>query len=355
MDQNNLNNNEQTTSQSTSVTSTPETSQPVVQPTIATPVAPQPNPIQPEVVDPEKQTSENVTQVSTEQLNNIGEANIAADNAVEESTVVEEKKPKDSSGINKALLIEVIVLAIAVVGLIGYIVYDKVIANSNNESMLTEKTTSVSSNGKTDNTKTAKLLDNELTIAKICTNTSGVCNKEVGKFTLAGTEHTLKVNIDMDDLNNEKLYTQLGNSEIALKNSEKANVIIIDSKRIPIGFNYKFDKIVKIGDNYLAIGVDETIDTGYEIRIYNSNLNLVKTYHSIHVPKEVARDEKMAKNYLEYFKVESESFTRYLCNTSKDTGDGKNQMLEKYKVTITNGNFTENKVSEVNEYCSAQD
>ena len=261
---------------------------------------------------------------------------------------------------NTGLKVLVGILLVLVIVMGGFIFYREVL-DKKEEPKTKEPTKKDSSKPATDNTNKngtsdkTTLLDKELTIQEICTNTTGVCEKEVGKFILGGKEQNLKVNINMDDPNNENLYEQLGNSEIAVKNSEKSNAIIIDSKRIPIGFNYKLDKIVKIGDNYLAIGVDETIGTGYEIRIYNSNLNLVKTYHSIHVPKEVARDENMAKNYLEYFKVENGSFTRYSCDTSKDTGDATNQMLEKYKVTITNDNFTENKVSEVNEYCSAQD
>ena len=340
-----------------------------------------------EIVETPAEVSENVqtqTAVAQEKIaqNSTENAVETQNNNVEQIASIEltntPKNEKTGSNTNKTLLGLVILLFIIVLGLTGYIVYDKFIANdkpktsnsseqtTNNGEQVTNDNTNatddvITNNKDSDTSKNeivsegSKLLNEELTIDKICTNTSGICNKEVGKFTLNGIEHTLKVNINMGDENNATLYEKLGNSELAVKNNEKANSISIDSKKIVLGYNSSLDKIVKIDDKYLAVGVNVGFNTGYEIRIYNSNFNLLKTYSSIHVSKEIARDEKMVKNFSEYFKVVNNTFTRYSCNTSKDTGDGTNQILEKYKVTIVNGNFTESKESQVTEYCSAQD
>ena len=62
----------------------------------------------------------------------------------------------------------------------------------------------------------------------------------------------------------------------------------------------------------------------------------------------------MKDTFKDYFTVEGNTFTRYTCDASKDTGDGTNQYLVKQLVTINDGNFEEKELSRVKEYCSAQ-
>ena len=304
----------------------------------------------------------NNTQSNTSENNQILNQNF--DN-VEQLEIPEEEIKSPRKNIFFKILL--IILVILVICFIMYVLYDKVLKNkifSKEEQKTVEKKDSISQdelipkeifdNPSEPESVDATVLNKELTLKEICTNKTGICNKQIGEFKLGENKHILKVYINMSDLNNEKLYEKLNNSELALKNSSESNAIIVDSKRIPIGVNSEFDKIVKLNDNYFAIGVDKNVNNRYEIRIYNNDLNLVKIYSSIHVQKENARDKKMLENYSEYFKVENNAFTRYSCDISNDNGDGSNQMLDKYRVVISNESFNEIKVSSIKEYCSAQ-
>ena len=224
----------------------------------------------------------------------------------------------------------IIILIVIALGLGGFIVYDKLI-NKPSCPVCTKCDVKTEENKLT--------LEKELFLSDICTNTTGICEKEI-EFELGGTKHAIKTYIDMNDVYNDEEPTK--------------NSIIIDSKEILLGGARKLDKIAVIGD-YLAIGTASAISpNAYKIDVYNGDFELVKTYSTIYVPKEIARDDAMTENYKEYFKIGEDSFTRYDCDRSKDTGDGSNQILVEYLIKIENGEFTETKIAETLEYCSAQ-
>lgn len=231
----------------------------------------------------------------------------------------------------KGLILTLILLIIVILGLVGFILYDKFIKESScpvcNKCDI-----------KTEDDKLT--LEKELSLTDICTNTTGICEKEI-VFELGGKKQTIKTYIDMDDVYNDQ-------------DESKENYITIDSKKILIGGGRKLDKIAVIGD-YLAMGTASAISpNAYKIDVYNNNLELVKTYSSIYIPREIAKDDAQAENYKEYFKIGESAFTRYTCDTSKAYSDGTNQTLVEYLIKIENGEFTETKIAETLEYCSAQ-
>ena len=259
----------------------------------------------------------------------------------EEKNVVE----SNNNG-NKGLII---VLILIILGLGAYIAYDKLVLDKD-----TKVEESLKGNGKKEETKkeepaekeeekkeeepseenTTKytLFNEEVLLEDVCPGLK--CDKDLGKFTLGNVEHEASlIFIGGEPVNEQSIYLD----DIRIKNTDMGN----------------YHKIVKIGEDYLAIGRTVDPSTSYEIKIYDSKLTPVKDYYSIYIPRSIARDEKMYNNYKDYFKVEGNTFTRYGCDTSKDT-DGTKQKLVKYLVTINNGEFTEKEVSRVEEYCSAQ-
>ena len=255
----------------------------------------------------------------------------------EEKKVQQEQSVVEKKG-NKTL---VIVLILIILGLVAYIAYDKLVVDKNSEA----KTKEVEENNTKEDEGTSPepeqhirptLFNEEVLIEKECPG--GTCEKELGTFFLGNDSHTASLS-----------FTGRRGYE------GYQSFIIIDDKKIGIENIYleKFDKIVKIGNDYLAIGMDVGPNTGYEIKIYDENLTLVKEYYSIHVPREIASSEEMYNNFKDYFKVEGNTFTKFSCDTSKDS-DGTNQYLIKKLVTINNGNFEEKEVSRAKEYCSAQ-
>ena len=221
----------------------------------------------------------------------------------------------------------IIILAVVVLGLGAFIAYDKLF-NKPSCPVCTK------CDVKTEDGKLT--LEKELSLADICTNTTGICEKEI-VFELGGKKHTIKTYIDMDDVYNDLDETKVQNS------------LTIDSSIIKIGEARKLDKIAIIGD-YLAIGTASGITpNAYKINIYNSDFEIVDTYSSIY-----SSTDAMAESYKEYFKIGENSFTRYDCDTSKANSDGSNQILVEYLIKVDNGEFTETKLSETLEYCSAQ-
>ena len=225
--------------------------------------------------------------------------------------------------------IVIIILAVLIIGLVAFIGYDKFI-----------KKQPTCNCTKCDVEGDLITLNSELFLSDICTNTNGNCEKIVGKLKIGGKDRILKAFINMDDVYNDEETTK--------------NSISIDSKEILIGGARKLDKIAVIGD-YLLIGTASGISPSkYKIDVYNNNLELVKTYSSIYIPREIAKDDAQAENYKEYFKIGESAFTRYTCDTSKAYSDGTNQTLVEYLIKIENGEFTETKIAETLEYCSAQ-
>ncbi|MBE6161875.1 MAG: hypothetical protein E7158_06635 [Firmicutes bacterium] len=199
------------------------------------------------------------------------------------------------------------------------------------------------------------LLNTELKLSDVCKNKAGICTATIGEFSLGGNVHTLKVNIDMADPYNDKLYQKYNNSTDRVINDENSNAIYIDSKKIPIKPFESLDKIIKIGEDHFAIGVDLYTGANYKIIVYDKDINFAKTYNSVHVPKQPKKeDEEETKDYSDYFTVENNTFTRYACDTSNDTGDGKNQFVEKYKIIVSDETFNEQRILKEEAYCSAQ-
>ena len=197
------------------------------------------------------------------------------------------------------------------------------------------------------------LLNTELKLSDICKNKAGICNTTVGEFSLGGNTHTLKINIDMADPYNDKLYRKYKNSMESVLNDTNSNAVYVDSKKINIKPFESLDKIIKIGEDHFAIGVDLYNSDKYKIIIYDKDVNFIKIYYSLHVPKQPKKDDDdEPKDYSDYFNVTNNTFMRYSCDTSKDNGDKTNQIIEKYQIIIEDGTFNEQKVLSENAYCS---
>ena len=242
----------------------------------------------------------------------------------DEKLIVESKKKGNGP------LIAILVLII--IGLVGYIAYDKLVIDMNDKVEETKKVEEEKEQPKEDVTPTKETLFNEeVIISNECPNYN--CDKKLGSFTLGDTKHEASL-----------LFKGNHGSE-----DYESYIIFENDRKIELQNKYsdEFDKIVKIGEDYLAIGTMIGPNIGYSIKIYDSNLNRIKDFSSL-------KSVPMKDSFKDYFTVEGNTFTRYSCDASKDTGDGTNQFLVKYLVTVNNGNFEEKEVSRVNEYCSAQ-
>ena len=254
----------------------------------------------------------------------------------EEKEIVESKKKGNGP------LIAILVLII--IGLVVYIAYDKLVIDMNDKVEETKKVEEEKEQPKEDDKKKEEnenqekekttsytLFNEEVIISNKCPNYN--CDKKLGTFTLGDTKHEASL-----------LFKGNHGSE-----DYESYIIFENDRKIELQNKYsdEFDKIVKIGEDYLAIGTMIGPNIGYSIKIYDSNLNRIKDFSSL-------KSVPMKDSFKDYFNVEGNTFTRYSCDTSKDTGDGTNQFLVKYLVTVNNGNFEEKEVSRVNEYCSAQ-
>ena len=88
----------------------------------------------------------------------------------------------------KGLILTLILLIIVILGLVGFILYDKFIKESS--CPVCNKC-----DVKTEDDKLT--LEKELSLTDICTNTTGICEKEI-VFELGGKKQTIKTYIDID-------------------------------------------------------------------------------------------------------------------------------------------------------------
>ena len=184
------------------------------------------------------------------------------------------------------------------------------------------------------------LFNEEKQFAEMCINHSGICEESLGNFSLGENEYNFKIHYNMDDLYNNS-YAANNPKEERL-----ANYIILGNKRIDLNDGMSLlDKIVKINNDYLGIGINSISGGFYTINIYNKNLDFVKSYTSVNLSNE---------NFSEYFKVKGNTFTRYECNTSLDDGTGTKQKLNTYEVIIKDNNFEEKLIKSINQFCSSQ-
>ena len=178
---------------------------------------------------------------------------------IEEKQIVETNK----SGGNKGLII---LLILIIIGLAGYIAYDKLVVDNNSKVETTEtgnsnkketsKEETISEKDKQSEEQTKSTLFNkEVIISNECPDYN--CDKELGTFTIGNDTYT---------------------ASLSLKPENESFVVFDNGKKIGTQDKYsdKFDKIVKIGDDYLAIGTKTGPNIGYSIKIYDSNLNRVK-------------------------------------------------------------------------------
>ncbi len=184
------------------------------------------------------------------------------------------------------------------------------------------------------------LFNEEKTLEDICSNKSGICTENLGNFTIGEKDYSFKIHYNMDDIFNSE-YDASNN-----KNENLANYIMLGDKKIDLSDGMtSLDKIVKLSDNYIAIGTDSISGGNYTIKIYDENLNLVKNYNSLHNNNTSTSD---------YFKVLDNSFYRYECDTTNSNSSGDGQILKKYKVSINGNNFNEELISSNKEFCSSQ-
>lgn len=244
-----------------------------------------------------------------------------------------EERNSKSVGGNKAIII---ILVLIIIGLITYIAYDnlvidqgiktKTVETEDNNTETEKETKKEDNKEKNESSEESQLFNEEMLIENVCPDYK--CEKELGDFVLGENKYNVSLSIA----------------------HEKESFIIFDNGK-KIGTNNQhndtFDKIVKIGSDYLAVGIKSGPNIGYDIKIYDNNLNRIKDFSSL-------KAVPLTDNFKDYFTVSDNTFTHYSCDTSKDTGDGSNQYLVKHLVTIENGNFEEKEVSRVKQYCSAQ-
>lgn len=118
---------------------------------------------------------------------------------------MEEKKS------NTSLYIIIVVLCLLVLGLGGYIAYDKIISNKDTDT----KETNNNSNNKTEsvNTKEESTLTGKIDFNDYCPKT-GDCKKDIGNINL--NNKILKLSVDIKDVNTENVSgtINLGEKEI---------------------------------------------------------------------------------------------------------------------------------------------
>ena len=179
---------------------------------------------------------------------------------------MEEKKS------NTSLYIIIVILCLLVLGLGGYIVYDKILDNKEVDTKENNKEKSDNDNTKkTDNTNDTSVLTGKIDINDYCPKT-GDCKKEIGDIKING--NTLKLSVDLNNINTENV----------------SGFIKLDSKEIDISklryysMEKRFDGFEVYGDYLIVYTSDlETMETankecqirGYMMYFLDSNLSEV--------------------------------------------------------------------------------
>lgn len=151
------------------------------------------------------------------------------------------------------------------------------------------------------------LFNTAITIDDICPTKIGICDKEIGTFSLNDKTYTASLSYDMDDTGEHENYLMLGSSKVDIM---------------------YLKKIIKINDNYLAVEVSYPNDW-HTLYIYDENLNIIKKY------ADAGSEFEINKNVIKYYKHS------FAISEDENMGDNLPNYNELHTITIENGIFNE--------------
>ncbi len=217
---------------------------------------------------------------------------------------------------SKGIVILIVVLSLLVVGLGGYLVYDKVFKDNNIKE------------NQNNNNKAYSVL-----VSDICP-ASGDCSKNLDDITLDG--NTYKVSIQIYDVDSESWI------------DSENDYITVNNKKLDLNGFIKF--IAVMNNEYLLVGTNQMAPGDeYTLWLFDKNLNLVEEFYTNLQGQEIFN---LSKDILD----NNTTLLYHVCAMEEVIVDDQNpQKLTTYSVKFANGTFNETQLNVIhNTFCSAE-
>ena|GEM_PF-4298756 len=183
---------------------------------------------------------------------------------------------------NKGLIMTIIIFGIVILGLSGYLVYDKLFVEKDG----------TKSNTTTDNTSTNNCVDNNVATIKK-DNDIFYLNDfsfEIQNYELDRKNTTAKIYVGLDYLTFNALYNNEMDGDTPYYKDYSTKITITEKKKVTLSFNHSVDRIAKFynyltKEDYIIIYENTDINGGgeaYNIYLYNSKFEEIIKFENVY-------------------------------------------------------------------------